>query len=684
MRKILSGMISLMLFCALALAQIPLLAQESQTDISQDDILPDTWAAVDGLGRTLSGYEDVGGVRNNKTVGCFYWIWFNHWRTYEPGNITQIMAQNPEAKNDYSHSAWENKTVLWWNEPLFGYYQGTDTYVLRKHAELLADAGVDVIFFDCSNGSLTFNDSYLLLCKVFEEAKADGVNVPKIAFLINFAAGDDAKLQLRTIYRSLYEKERYKDLWFYWEGKPLIMGHATSLDQTKTQEKEIADFFTFRINNPLYFQESFSYFDKVWGWCSAYPQTLHGVREDGSVEQVTVSVAQNIRTNGDGTQEMAAQNDPNGGLHGRGWAYGDYAYSYMKNGVSFTVHKGTKDAYLYGLNFQQQWDYALEVDPDFIFITGFNEWVAQRNQEWQGTANAFSDNFTDEYSRDIEPSKGALKDHYYYQMVENIRRYKGVQAPVVATSETNAQKTIDIFATEDGWADVSLAYNHYARSTQDRDVDGAKGTHYENHTMRNDIITSKVAYDAENIYFMVETLEDLTPSSDAAWMRLLIDTDPTGTTANWEGFEYIVNRVSPSDGKATVERSTGGWNWEQVGAVSFSVSGKRLQIAIPRSMLGLSDSTDLSFNFKWADNTREDGATEDSGDILDFYQYGDVAPGGRFMFSFTTSIPEPTTPTPDEVTSSGLPGYVWGIIIGGAVVVLGMIGVCIFLIKKKT
>ncbi len=655
---------------------------EENPEIASEGILPDTWTATDGLGRTLSSYAEVGAKRTDKVVGCFYWIWFNHWSGYTPHNITQIIKQNPEAQNDHSHAAWKNSAVFWWNEPLFGYYQGFDRYVLRKHAELLADAGVDVIIFDCSNGNLIFEDNYMSLCKVFEEAKQDGVDVPQIAFMTNFAANEDSKTQLKLLYKRFYQKERYKDLWFYWEGKPLMMGHHIHLDRSVPLEKEISEFFTFRANDPLYFREDFSYASKAWSWCSAYPQAKYGVREDGTVEQISVSVAQNIRTNEDGTESMVAQNDPRGGLHGRGWAYGDYSYSYMKNGVSVTVSKDTKDAYLYGLNFQQQWDYALEVDPDFVFVTGFNEWVAQRNKEWVGTQNAFSDNFTDQYSRDIEPSKGVLKDHYYYQLVENIRRYKGVHTPLVASDGTNAQKTIDIFAFSDEWADVSLAYNHYARSTRDRNVNGAKGTHYENHTMRNDIITSKVAYDADFVYFMVETLEDLTASSGPAWMRLLLDTDPTGETPNWEGFEYIINRISPTNGKAVVERSLGGWKFEQIGTVDFSVSGKRLQIAIPRSLLGLSDTQALSFNFKWADNTREDGATEDSGDILDFYQYGDVAPGGRFMFSFMTSLPEPTTPAPDEPAPSGLPGYVWIILAGGIVAIAGIV-LGIVWVKRK-
>ena len=44
-----------------------------------------------------------------------------------------------------------------------------------------------------------------------------------------------------------------------------------------------------------------------------------------------------------------------------------------------------------------------------------------RFDEWMGIENAFPDQFDDENSRDIEPSKGALKDYYYYQLIANVR-----------------------------------------------------------------------------------------------------------------------------------------------------------------------------------------------------------------------------------------------------------------------
>jgi hypothetical protein len=149
--------------------------------------------------------------------------------------------------------------------------------------------------------------------------------------------------------------------------------------------------------------------------------------------------------------------------------------------------------------------------------------------------------------------------------------------------------------------------------------------------MRNDIVRAKVAYDADNVYFYVQTAAALTDSNDPAWMRLFLDIDPTGTTAHWEGFEYVVNRVNPSATKTTLERSKGvnaqGWQWETVGTVDYKRSGNVLQLAVSRMMLGLT-GTNFTFNFKWSDNMQTEG------DILDFYQYGDVAPGGRFTFHF--------------------------------------------------
>ena len=52
----------------------------------------------------------------------------------------------------------------------------------------------------------------------------------------------------------------------------------------------------------------------------------------------------------------------------------------------------------------------------------------------------FTQTFSDEFSRDIEPSRGPLKDHYYYQLCANIRRFKGISEPM----KTEGGQTINI------------------------------------------------------------------------------------------------------------------------------------------------------------------------------------------------------------------------------------------------
>ena len=107
-------------------------------------VMPDTWVFTDGLGRVSLTNAEVGDPKD-KTVAMFYWTWHGG-GSATPLNLTEFMLKYPEAKNDYNHSAWPDGVAYFWNEPVFGYYKTTDEWVLRKHAELLANAGVDTIF----------------------------------------------------------------------------------------------------------------------------------------------------------------------------------------------------------------------------------------------------------------------------------------------------------------------------------------------------------------------------------------------------------------------------------------------------------------------------------------------------------------------------------------------------------
>ena len=590
------------------------------------------WAFVDGLGRPSVTYGEAG-AHNEKIVGMFYWTW-HHQQSGTPEhklricNVHNMLKRYPSIIHDYYNLNWRGYEAYFWNEPLFGYYTEMDDYVLRKHAELLADAGVDFVLFDCTNGDLTWEDAYMNLLKVWSEARADGVKTPQVAFMLPFGSNTtDTNSSIKQIYNKIYKNHLYEDLWFKWEGKPLVMGNIGSLSNSylNMTERTIRNFFTWRKGEPEYFGGDHD--DSWWGWLHVYPQALYK-NSNGSVEFTTVGVAQNADYT---TMSLSAMNS--GHNMGRGFSMQPgYNYTYNYRGQNIVCSSSMENAHYYGINFQEQWDFALSVDPEIVFVTGWNEWIMGRYEEWMGVANAFPDQCNDENSRDIEPSKGDLKDYFYYQLVNNVRKYKGMAAPAEVTDYT----TVDITGDLSVWNGPEVReYLHYANNTYERDADGFWTYHYTNPGIRNDIIKAKVAYDAENVYFYAETVDPVTPYTDANWMRLIIDTEnATATSVDWEDFEYIIGRTTGTANTLPLEKSTGGWNWQTVGNVSYNVRGNIMQVAVPRALLGLTDDC-FRFNFKWADANLADG------DILSLYSDGDAAPGGRFAFVFEGSDPAP-------------------------------------------
>jgi hypothetical protein len=127
---------------------------------------------------------------------------------------------------------------------------------------------------------------------------------------------------------------------------------------------------------------------------------------------------------------------------------------------------------------------------------------------------------------------------------------------------------------------------------------------------------------------MVECAEDISPKTDKAWMRLLINIEGQNEFS-WEGFNYIINRNSPGE-KTVLEKSSGGWNWDKIADIEYKINKNRLQIVIPRKFLGINEK-DFTLRFKWNDNMQNDG------DIMDFYINGDTAPGGRFCYVYKSA-----------------------------------------------
>lgn len=579
--------------------------------ITAQPIDSDQWSATDALGRKVNAYAEAGNKRD-KFIAMFYWTWHQGEddTTTTVKNITEIVRKNPEAMKDYHHPAWGKAKpgFFYWEQPLLGYYRTTDPWVLRKHAEMLADAKVDVVFFDCTNGSLTWIESYEALMKTWDQAQKDGVKVPRIAFMLPFGYSAHSLTSLRQLYRDVYKPGRYKNLWFNWKGKPGIMAYPDNLTDSE-EDRAIARFFTFRPGQPDYVDGPKR--DNQWGWLENYPQHGYVKNESGGFEQVTVGVAQNASPETKG--HCSAFNLP--GSQGR-----DYS---VRNGFDPRV-----DGYLYGWNFQEQWNRAFEIDPELVFITGWNEFIAGQwlpEHGWTGDPFSFVDQFDWKRSRDIEPNKGwgDKGDVYYLQLIDNVRKFKGMSPP----DRASAPKSIRI-GKPDQWENVTPVYNHYRGNTFHRDHAGRNNTYYINTTGRNDIVKAKVARDHRHLYFYVECAEKLTSHRDPNWMLLFIDIDRDKSTG-WNGYDYIVNHQHPTSGKMIVEKNVGDrWEWKEVGKSSYVVKDNRLEVKIDRKMLNRMDKP-LDFEFKWNDNMQENG------NIMDFYVNGDTAPGGRFNFVYS-------------------------------------------------
>ena len=177
---------------------------------------PPAFRGTDALSRSMPAPSEVRAFRQDRYVGVFYFLWLHLNYLHD---TTKILEDNPGARNTNASPPWGPINAYhFWGEPLFGYYRSEDPWVLRRHAALLSDAGVDFLVFDTTN-AVIYEKVVMRLCEVFEEQRQRGEHVPQITFMVNTRAGHTAK----RIYDLLYKSGRYPDLWFRWKGKPLLI-----------------------------------------------------------------------------------------------------------------------------------------------------------------------------------------------------------------------------------------------------------------------------------------------------------------------------------------------------------------------------------------------------------------------------------------------------------------------------
>ncbi len=606
------------------------------TDTS--DLMSDTWVATDALGRQMPLVDSVGKVKTGqeRAVGIFYITWHGKGNHDLPGpytDVTKILSEDPSARLDAHHPLWKYGSYHW-GEPEMGYFLSQDEWVMRKDLSMLQDAGVDVLILDVTNG-VCYWDEWELLFSTMRKVREEGNRTPQFVF---WSYNNNPVKVVKSLYEKYYKEGKYSDLWFYWDGKPLLLYNADpSVDATGNFETtaadyppEIFDFFTLRNMWWGYYE---------WGKDHEHgPGRFVGTEDNWSFgysmddERVKALSPEELASKHNGKVEECAVTPAQHSLGMKG--------AKMGVGKSWSVKTGEPPLNEYdmpidgtsgkGIYFQERWEDALAVDPPFIYLNDWNEWTAGKyhfGDTWfmgrENSSYAFVDQYNAEFNRTIQPMKDGYTDNYYMQMAQNIRRYKGVRPIPV----NKGYRRIAIDGDFSEWDKVKVTYRDTRGDITFRDADGYAGLHYTDSTGRNDIQDSKVALGKDgNVYFYVKCGSDISPCTDPDWMLLLIDSDQDSGTG-WYGYDVLVGRKVAPEGVTSVMRYENG-SWREASEAFYAVSGKEMELSIPAKALGISVGKKVSFDFKWADNTGE------LKDPISLCLHGDTAPNRRFNYRF--------------------------------------------------
>jgi hypothetical protein len=270
------------------------------------------------------------------------------------------------------------------------------------------------------------------------------------------------------------------------------------------------------------------------------------------------------------------------------------------------------------------------VAPKFIFVTGWNEWIAGRYTEWSKYTDEdcyfpgglFVDQYTQEYSRDCEPMRGGHTDNYYYQLASWVRRFKGVRP----LPKAQGSHTIKVDGAFEDWKSVSPEFRDTIGDVTHRKFPGYGELVYRNETGRNDFVISKAAHDDASLFFFVQTAKPITPHTEPHWMLLLLDADQDAATGGL-GYDYIVNLEVTNDTETTVKA----WrdeSWETIGSAEYRVNGNGMELVLSRALVGEADDVP-AFDFHWADNI------QGFNDVSELGVNGDSAPNRRWNYRYS-------------------------------------------------
>jgi len=628
---------------ALSIVSCATPAQDTIDNSYAVDLMSDTWVATDALGRTMPDRSEVGPVKHDqrRVVGIFYITWHtqglrNLPQPYE-GDVTEVLKKDPSARMQADNPNWKLGSYHW-GEPEMGYFLSQDEWVIRKDMSMLADAGVDVLVMDVTN-AVRYWDEWEVTFSTMEKMRAEGNKTPQFCF---WAFNGNVIEVVQSLYDKYYKEPKFQDLWFYWDGKPLLLynaepeldangGHAEYKDGKADYSDEVKEFFTLRNMWWGYYEwNHHRYIGTEDNWSFGYSMADSNVlnmtpkellsTHNGKVEEAAVTPAQH---------PVTMTRVPMG--VGKSWSRRDgqpklNEYDMPDSAYVPWLGKKVADPTGYGIYFQERWDDALAANPEFLYLNDWNEWTAGKYDGevgWLGRKNPFMfvDQYNAEFNRTISPMKGGYTDNYYMQMAQNIRRYKGVRSIPV----NKGMNAVTVDGNFEDWSKVKVEYRDTKGDVAHRDAYGYASIHYRDSSGRNDILMSKVSMDKEYVSFYVETASEMTPCTDSNWMLLLIDADQN-TSTGWYGYDILINK-NVIDGSTTEILKYENGQWVSAGTCQYAVVGNQMELSVPKTVLGV-DGKAVSFDFKWADNPYE------LEDPISLCLHGDTAPNRRFNFRY--------------------------------------------------
>jgi len=565
-----------------------------------------------GVDQFDRSFKTLTSTKSNYLVGMFFWAWIGQPYATDVYDATKIMAM----PNGMDMLFWADTPGIspdgqahYWGEPLWGYYNSADEWVLRKQLEMITLAGVDFIYWDHTN-AVTYSNVELLAAKILHEMNEAGWKAPKMMSYTHSHSLDT----VRDLYNNIYKAQQYPDTWFCHpsDGKPCIIAYQTVADDKAEAATRGDDTYN---PKPLS-DEILNYFHFFY---PQWPNEKNGdkfIVHSNGFPWVEWQNPAPMHTEA-GVMCVSVASHP-GCPMSRSLTYGTTNWGRGWNGSYNDPDQVDRGGF-----FQSQWDNAIAAKPSIISVGGWNEWIAYK-QPLVGDEYTLVDACSKEYSRDIEPMNGGYEDSFYLQLIRNLRAYKGIRT----INPTNNAKTIKLKGRFTQWDDVKYVERKPDYAQIERDSYGdAKTVHYDVPAPENALTEVRVSYDADNIYFFIKCKEDISdPEKDEhGWCNIFIGAGEPTITGTWESYTHMVGYYINGDTMWT-ERFVNGYNREGVGSSPFFKKGNMMHVTVPRNLVGLSSAK--SFHFKVT------MGIEDTSNIMNTYTSGSAMPAGRLSYMY--------------------------------------------------